>query len=143
MNEVAESHVSTGVRRARVQKYITAKVVNQKELATGEIKKVKLAVDAGYSLATAEHNVLEKTGLYTEEAHEFIGKTGFILNDFLNSAVEAVKRGDTKDLPLDKLIRATATMATIYKGLLPTYKRKEVTKNNDGSYTSVWTTLNQ
>ena len=140
---VAGVKAGTTVKRTLARNYVLNRMANAQALAEKKITKKEIALSSGYALGTVERGVLEKTGIYTELSHDFISKVGYGLEQFLDTLTEAVNNGEHLDLPIEKKIRATATLATIYKGLLPTFKKKETKREIDGTITSVWTTLNQ
>ena len=127
----------------RMKAYITAKVVNQEELESKKVGKGELAQAAGFALTTVEKNVLEKSNIYTDLSHDYINRTGFALDKVLDELTESINNGEIKDLDIMQKVRLASTLTTIYKGLLPTYKKKETKRDIDGTITSVWTTINQ
>lgn len=127
----------------RMATYINLKVANAEGLADKSVTKKELALQAGYSIATVESNVLEKSNIYTDLSHDYINRTGFALNETLDEIKLSIDRGELKELSLIQQVRVASLLTSIYKGLLPTYKKKETKRDIDGTITSVWTTINQ
>ena len=127
----------------KARRYIQSKIVHQEELENKTMTKKQLGLDAGYALSTVENSVLEKSNIYTDLSHEYIHRTSFSLDKVLDMIKNDVENGDMEELPLMQKLRAASILMTIYKGLLPTYKKKETKRDIDGTITSVWTTINQ
>lgn len=101
-----------------------------------------IALKAGYSESTVDSKKLTNTPLYKVLAEAMQSKVGFALEEHIDKIVNDVKEGKHLNDTLATSIRQMQALTSIYKGLMPTVKQKETTKNDDGSITTVWKTLN-
>lgn len=127
---------------ARSKEYYINKALQKEKIENKETTKKTIAIQSGYTPSTAESNVLEKTIMYTEISEDFIRRTGFSLDKFLDEIKSRVENGELKTMKLEALLTGSQKLMTLYKGFLPSYKKKETTKQEDGSYKSVWTSIN-
>jgi hypothetical protein len=121
--------------------YITQKMNDTKYTMSTSTK----MRNAGFSPVSVNKNTAQiETGIYYNgRVQDVLNKTGSITFNLLDQIADEVQ-SDTfcKTFTTAEKVRILKTFFDIHKAIVPTITQKETKRNDDGTYSSVWTTLN-
>ena len=125
----------------QMQNYVNLRALHDEDIKSGNMTKTELAMEAGFTHTTASKNNLENTNLYAELSSEMINKTGIILHTLIDSVSRDMEECKHELMSLDDKIKIMKAIASVYKGLMPTFKQKKTFKDENGNIEIVWKQL--